>query len=1191
MSERVLSVRDRRVGLQVHVASRWLGQLAVIFVCSVGRSATAQDRAPLRLAEPIDRALRVLQAPQPPSVNAPDVDQETAVRIAQARARWEWGDAARLGSVIPLYNLDGDVCAYDVDFTIDGSAFGTYSQVASEWRAFCEARFVWQQERLKNKGDAPAVPWNWRSPRYASVTVSATYDAPPIRGSRPGVSGFYASGGHARAVAEQVLGEGPLYLSRVLFDGSWERMFEFTNGSVSIAVQGYEPWGWYATQQLRESIRKLWDDRRATTVQDLTAAGQDADSIVQRLRNTNAERAARWVEGDTLRGGPTLRSAVYITGYNTYFTPYYWFGGCSPTSGSMVLNYYDEIAWYGNITKTYSRQNCPVTGNHLCHASDMQVAMCACMQIDANGFVHPYMIYGGMVQCANNRGYCFSGGSDWNGGVLDWHWTDIVNDIDNDHPFVFSCYFYPGAGGVGHSVAVVGYDPLPSPAEVLCYNTWESGSIPERCPHSGGLLDSTYGDGPYPGCPIMHDVKVLSPDGQQAYMFTDCLYDGTLTGGEQFTISWENFGSPADYVSISYSTDGGQSWSSLVSQTSDDESYTWQVPCRVSTSEARIRIEQYAGGALVASDSSYGDFRIEVPGVLGPPALQTPSNGATCQGTSGTLDWSDVSGASGYRVQIGTTCGSGSEYDVTSSQYPYSGLQGGTTYYWRVRTKNACGNYGSYSGCFSFTTDAGPLSAPSLQSPSNGATCQGTSGTLDWSDVSGASGYRVQIGTSCGSGSEYDVTSSQYPYSGLQGGTTYYWRVRTKNACANYGSYSGCYSFATDPGGLPAPSLQSPSNGASCQGTSGTVDWSDVIGASGYRVQIGTSCGSGSEYDVTSSQYSYSGLQGGTTYYWRVRTKNACANYGSYSDCFSFAAAPGVLPIQNITTGAVYCTIQAGIDEASNGDEIVLSPGTYTGDGNRDIDFNGKAITVRSTNPEDPAVVAATIIDCGGSYGDHRGFVFQSGEGPSSVVAGVTITGGWTSDDGGAIEGGGLRPTISKCIIRGNSAHHGGGIAHCHGPITDCQIEGNTAVSSGGGLYDCDGAIAACVIADNQVAYAFGYGGGLYGCDGTIENCAITGNANNHPFAKGGGLASCQAKIRDCLITGNSARGDEDSAGGAGYGCGGAFVNCRIADNGSAVGGGCPAAAGLWSTAPLPRTVQTIRAAGLMDATALLSVV
>jgi hypothetical protein len=322
-----------------------------------------------------------------------------------------------------------------------------------------------------------------------------------------------------------------------------------------------------------------------------------------------------------------------------------------------------------------------------------------------------------------------------------------------------------------------------------------------------------------------------------------------------------------------------------------------------------------------------------------------------------------------------------------------------------------------------------------------------------------------------------------------------------------------------------------------------------------------------------------------------VRTKNACANYGSYSDCFSFAAAPGVLPIQNITTGAVYCTIQAGIDEASNGDEIVLSPGTYTGDGNRDIDFNGKAITVRSTNPEDPAVVAATIIDCGGSYGDHRGFVFQSGEGPSSVVAGVTITGGWTSDDGGAIEGGGLRPTISKCIIRGNSAHHGGGIAHCHGPITDCQIEGNTAVSSGGGLYDCDGAIAACVIADNQVAYAFGYGGGLYGCDGTIENCAITGNANNHPFAKGGGLASCQAKIRDCLITGNSARGDEDSAGGAGYGCGGAFVNCRRADNGSAVGGGCPAAAGLWSTAPLPRTVQTIRAAGLMDATALLSVV
>jgi len=61
-------------------------------------------------------------------------------------------------------------------------------------------------------------------------------------------------------------------------------------------------------------------------------------------------------------------------------------------------------------------------------------------------------------------------------------------------------------------------------------------------------------------------------------------------------------------------------------------------------------------------------------------------------------------------VQMGPACGSGSERQVSGSQYAYSGLQPGTRYYWRVRTKNACGVYGSYSACRSFTTATNLLS-------------------------------------------------------------------------------------------------------------------------------------------------------------------------------------------------------------------------------------------------------------------------------------------------------------------------------------------------------------------------------------------------------------------------------------------------------------------------------------------------
>ena len=58
-----------------------------------------------------------------------------------------------------------------------------------------------------------------------------------------------------------------------------------------------------------------------------------------------------------------------------------------------------------------------------------------------------------------------------------------------------------------------------------------------------------------------------------------------------------------------------------------------------------------------------------------------------------------------------------------------------------------------------------------------------------------------------------------------------------------------------------------------------------------------------------------------------------------------------------------YPTIQSAINAASNGDTVLVHTGTYTGIGNRDLDFHGKAITVRSENPDDPGKLALTIID------------------------------------------------------------------------------------------------------------------------------------------------------------------------------------------------------------------------------------
>jgi predicted outer membrane repeat protein len=187
---------------------------------------------------------------------------------------------------------------------------------------------------------------------------------------------------------------------------------------------------------------------------------------------------------------------------------------------------------------------------------------------------------------------------------------------------------------------------------------------------------------------------------------------------------------------------------------------------------------------------------------------------------------------------------------------------------------------------------------------------------------------------------------------------------------------------------------------------------------------------------------------------------------------------------------ADFNNIQDAIDDSSNGDTVYVFPGTYTGPGNRDIDYGGRAITVQSVAPEDPYFVAATVIDCEGLG---RGFYFNSGEDANSVLNGLTITNG-NADRGGAISSPGARPTIANCMITGNTAtFDGGGVHGCSGLIVGCTISDNRAGQNGGGLSECL-EVTRCLISNNSAGMK---GGGLFALDALpdVSECTFTGNS------------------------------------------------------------------------------------------------
>ncbi len=270
------------------------------------------------------------------------------------------------------------------------------------------------------------------------------------------------------------------------------------------------------------------------------------------------------------------------------------------------------------------------------------------------------------------------------------------------------------------------------------------------------------------------------------------------TAGDFQTVTWNTSGTqfaPINCTSvvIELSTDGGNTFpTTLITSTVNDGSEEIVVP-NVVTTTARIRIR---GLNNVFYDISNTNFRINAA-TTSTFNFNSPAPVSVCGGVSGIATLKTV-GLNGFATPINLSASAipiGA--NVTFSTNPVtpgnssvvtlgnlSGIAPGT---YTIRITGVAGSV-TKTRDISFVIGSGGTPPQTLIAPANDAIGQTTRPLFNWSAVTGATSYTLEISTSLGFTTIVQSISNIFalPYTlttPLEENTVYFWRVKTTNAC------------------------------------------------------------------------------------------------------------------------------------------------------------------------------------------------------------------------------------------------------------------------------------------------------------------------------------------------------------------------------------------------------------------------
>jgi len=203
------------------------------------------------------------------------------------------------------------------------------------------------------------------------------------------------------------------------------------------------------------------------------------------------------------------------------------------------------------------------------------------------------------------------------------------------------------------------------------------------------------------------EISVIYPNGGEHWL-------PPSSSGRAQIIRWDDYGLSGT-TRVEFSSDAGQTWSTLVSSVASNRGYyQWQnASSSLYTAEARIRVTK--GGV---SDTSNNNFHI---GAKGPTPTATICSGQIH------LQWSPQSRAKGYKVYMLDSGLMRLQGSTTNPFFTIKGLNNGQDYWVSVAIIDRTGAEGPRSNGVRFRPLAGTDPVEFVTQPSNKHVCAGNS--------------------------------------------------------------------------------------------------------------------------------------------------------------------------------------------------------------------------------------------------------------------------------------------------------------------------------------------------------------------------------------------------------------------------------------------------------------------------------